>query len=514
MTQAKSLLGEKITNNSYLFLNLLFGFFPISFILGSLVVNINFLLFCLLGIYCLKSEILKTKFDFSFKIIFLFFFIVFFSTLLNLVVSIYFNEYIRADLTKLIKSLLFFRFFLFLLIVYLLSKHNILRFEYFFLVAALSSILLALDVIYQHFFGVDIIGLKSQKFRSSGFFGDEYIAGGYLQRFGFFAIFFSILVSKNKKIIKFVSTIFVICILCAAIFFSGNRMPFILFLFGLFLILLFNFKIKKILLTGLITFFIILQLMLSFDATLKKNFTNEYTSFYNNVTNTLLYLFYSEKLENSRKTSLKNKPTKKNSFCFEFFKDVDCDLLIRTKRADIEYYLGGEKNSDIEKSFGQKTTFLSREKTSNYRKLFLAALYTWKEHKIFGNGIRSFYTDCHNLSNSDVNIAEDEDPNKKNLSCSNHPHNYYFQILTSTGIVGLFIILLIGLLFVIFSLKNLKFMKKFDMESVILLSTTISFFLEIFPLRSSGSLYTTSNATYIILVGSILLSYKEFLKTK
>ena len=57
-------------------------------------------------------------------------------------------------------------------------------------------------------------------------------------------------------------------------------------------------------------------------------------------------------------------------------------------------------------------------------------------------------------------------------------------------------------------------MKKFDMESVILLSTTISFFLEIFPLRSSGSLYTTSNATYIILVGSILLSYKEFLKTK
>tara|TARA_Y100000590_G_scaffold447712_1_gene583332 strand:- start:205 stop:882 length:678 start_codon:yes stop_codon:yes gene_type:complete len=225
-------------------------------------------------------------------------------------------------------------------------------------------------------------------------------------------------------------------------------------------------------------------------------------------------LFYSEKLENSRKTSLKNKPKKKNSFCFEFFKDVDCDLLIRTKRADIEYYLGGEKNSDIEKSFGQKTTFLSREKTSNYRKLFLAALYTWKEHKIFGNGIRSFYTDCHNLSNSDVNIAEDEDPNKKNLSCSNHPHNYYFQILTSTGIVGLFIILLIGLLFVIFSLKNLKFMKKFDMESVILLSTTISFFLEIFPLRSSGSLYTTSNATYIILVGSILLSYKEFLKTK
>ena len=513
MIAVKSVVQEKNVN-SHLFINFIFAFFPVSFVLGSLFINLNLLLFCCLGIFYLRTKILTFKFDLTIKIIFLFFLAVFFSTVLNLIRSIYFEDHDGINLSKLFKSILFFRFFLFLTIVYLLSRLNILRFKYFFLVATFSTILLSLDIIYQHFFGADILGFKSEKFRSNGFFADEYIAGGYLLRFGFFTIFFTVFSLKNMNYIKFISTVIIICALGFAILFSGNRMPFILFLFGLFLILLFNFKIKKILLTGLITFFIILQLMLSFDATFKKNFTNEYTSFYNNVTNTLLYLFYSEKLENSRKTSLKNKPKKKNSFCFEFFKDVDCDLLIRTKRADIEYYLGGEKNSDIEKSFGQKTTFLSREKTSNYRKLFLAALYTWKEHKIFGNGIRSFYTDCHNLSNSDVNIAEDEDPNKKNLSCSNHPHNYYFQILTSTGIVGLFIILLIGLLFVIFSLKNLKFMKKFDMESVILLSTTISFFLEIFPLRSSGSLYTTSNATYIILVGSILLSYKEFLKTK
>ena len=134
-----------------------------------------------------------------------------------------------------------------------MSKFNILRFKYFFLVAAFSSFLLSLDLIYQHFFDVDILGLKSQKFRSSGFFGDEAIAGGYLLRFGFFTIFFTIFVFKNKNYVKFISTVIVICVLGIGIFLSGNRMPFILFIFGLFLILLFNFKIKKILLVSFLT---------------------------------------------------------------------------------------------------------------------------------------------------------------------------------------------------------------------------------------------------------------------
>ena len=37
-------------------LNIVFGFFPISFILGNLIININILLFCCLGIFHLKSK--------------------------------------------------------------------------------------------------------------------------------------------------------------------------------------------------------------------------------------------------------------------------------------------------------------------------------------------------------------------------------------------------------------------------------------------------------------------------
>ena len=65
MIQAKSIVQEKNNNNPYLFINLVFGFFPISFILGGLIVNVNLLLFCCLGIFYLKSKILTIKFDFS-----------------------------------------------------------------------------------------------------------------------------------------------------------------------------------------------------------------------------------------------------------------------------------------------------------------------------------------------------------------------------------------------------------------------------------------------------------------
>ena len=44
-------------------------------------------------------------------------------------------------------------------------------------------------------------------------------------------------------------------------------------------------------------------------------------------------------------------------------------------------------------------------------------------------------------------------PNKKNRLCANHPQNYYLEILTETGIVGLLIIFAIASLFIFLLLK-------------------------------------------------------------
>ena len=71
MLQAKSIFQKENSNNPYLFVNLVFAFFPFSFIFGTFIVNLNLLLFCCLGIYYLKLKIVTTKFDFPIKIIFL-----------------------------------------------------------------------------------------------------------------------------------------------------------------------------------------------------------------------------------------------------------------------------------------------------------------------------------------------------------------------------------------------------------------------------------------------------------
>ena len=163
----------------------------------------------------------------------------------------------------------------------------------------------------------------------------------------------------------------------------------------------------------------------------------------------------------------------------------------------------------------EKTLFYEVKWKSDHRRLWLTAIDTWKFNKIFGNGIKSFREDCHRLGElPDVNLQEDQFPGKKNRLCSNHPHNYYFEILTETGIVGFVIISMIALLFIIFIFKNFKFIKQINTGNFFLLSAIISLILETLPLRSTGSLFTTNNATYIILIGSIILCYKKLLKIK
>ena len=141
--------------------------------------------------------------------------------------------------------------------------------------------------------------------------------------------------------------------------------------------------------------------------------------------------------------------------------------------------------------------------------MFLTAIDTWKKNIILGNGIKSFRVDCSKLQGAEYNLGEDLYKFKKNRLCSNHPHNYYLEILTETGIVGFFIFLTLVLLFIFFILKNLKVFKKNNIENFILLASTISLILEIIPFKVSGSIFTTNNTTYIILLLAIILSYRK-----
>lgn len=461
---------KKANINPTLLTNLVFSFFPISFIMGNLIINLNILLFCCLGIFHLKSRILTTKYDFSIKIIFLFFFIIFFSTSLSFIKFLYIDGYEFYNLTRLIKSIIFFRFFLMLVITYFLSELGILNFKYFFISAALFPILISFDIIYQFFFGFNIIGLEgfsthmipAGKYNSS-FFGDELIAGGYIKNFSFFAIFFLIFKLENKNNIKFILTSVAICILGLGILLSGNRMPFVLYILGLFIIFFFSNNLKKLITVSFLSLTIIFYLVLSFDETRYVSYNSFYVYAKNNLT-TLYNHLTSDPKSNKSKIEVKE---------------------------ESEVPVG-----DFD-SFWQRRHFI----TSGQKEIFLTALDIWGKNKIFGNGIKSFRMDCGKLQEY-----------TKNRLCSNHPHNYYLEILTETGVVGFFITAVIGLLFIVFILKNFKSLRGSNKENLFLLASTISLFVEAFPIKSTGSIFSTYNAAYFTLIAAIFLSFKKLRK--
>ena len=92
-----------------------------------------------------------------------------------------------------------------------------------------------------------------------------------------------------------------------------------------------------------------------------------------------------------------------------------------------------------------------------------------------------------------------------------HPHNYYLEILTETGIFGFLIISSIFLITLYIS-----FYKKYFTNSNLRYNHVITPFIfllliEIFPVKSTGSFFTTANATFIFLIISVIiaLSRKE-----
>ena len=86
-----------------------------------------------------------------------------------------------------------------------------------------------------------------------------------------------------------------------------------------------------------------------------------------------------------------------------------------------------------------------------------------------------------------------------------HPHNYYLEILTETGVIGFLIFLLI----LIYILK-VSFFNKFKISNPMykdlkLIPFVFLFLFEIFPLKSTGSFFTTGNSTYLFLIIGILI---------
>tara|TARA_B100000242_G_scaffold150472_1_gene107365 strand:- start:7 stop:522 length:516 start_codon:yes stop_codon:yes gene_type:complete len=135
-----------------------------------------------------------------------------------------------------------------------------------------------------------------------------------------------------------------------------------------------------------------------------------------------------------------------------------------------------------------------------YMKEFATFYDTWLMNKYVGGGIKNFRYYCHKASK--------KDKKKESFICNMHPHNYYLEILTETGLIGFIIVLLI-----LFNVFYISFIKKyFYKDSYFLLKDNkliipfiFLFIVEVFPIKSTGSFFTTGNATYLFLILPILI---------
>ena len=131
-----------------------------------------------------------------------------------------------------------------------------------------------------------------------------------------------------------------------------------------------------------------------------------------------------------------------------------------------------------------------------YFKEFETFYDTWLINKYFGGGVKNFRYYCHVRPN----IKKDA-----KFICNMHPHNYYLEILTETGVVGLLIFI-----FIFMNILYLTFVKKYftklkNESDKFLIPFIFLFIVEIFPIKSTGSFFTTGNSTYLFLLIGLMI---------
>ena len=417
-------------HNRELIINILFCLIPLAFIGGNLFINLNIVLLILTTSLFYHNELRSFKLNILDKIITVFFIYIFFTLGVNYFESLSEENSLNGEIIK--KSFLYLRYYLLYIILRVLFLYKKINLNWFYISASFFVLFVCIDIIFQFFFLKNIFGNVAETTRRlSGVFGDELVAGGYIQRFSLFAIFLPIVLNVKKNIYKYLIVTFTFFLLVAGIILSGNKMPLVLFLLSIFLIS-YLFLTKKKFLIALVLIMVALT------------------------------LFHKKNIHFQTNTQ-------------KFF---------TTTSALVEVFFNKSLSVDVA-SFKKRTPYVAE---------FYGAYITWEKNIILGGGLRSFRTNCPN--------------------CGTHPHNYYLEILADLGLVGF---LIIGTFLLITFYRVYKIKNIFKLNSIFDLHASTFFFIifiELFPIRSSGSFFSTNNAAFIFLSLAIVVSLVEKLQDR
>ena len=247
MLKKNSLLNKSLLNYENLFIFFLI-FFPVSFIVGNLFINISLIFLFVLFILNFK----KNKINFKDPIILLNFFLIL-SLFVNLVFSI--NQ--ENSFPRILK------FFVYLVLIIELKKlivknQNIFEktiLKYWFWI----FLLVLFDVIFEIYFGNNILGFESYyPGRIASFFNDELVVGSFFLTFSLISLNFLIQSKDYPKLL----ILFYIIILIVLSFLIGERSNFIKFFISIaiFTLIVVKPKFKELFAIILITTIIVISL--------------------------------------------------------------------------------------------------------------------------------------------------------------------------------------------------------------------------------------------------------------
>jgi len=438
------MLINKATFNIKNLINLLLALIPLSLILGNLAININIILIGILGLIVYRLEIFRITEKKYRYLIYGFFLYLILITLINNLPNLNVDSQIHPIQggnfyysTHIFKSILFLRYLLLFLVINKLAEKNDLKIKPFFLSCAFFALLIAVDIMIQVSFEKNLIGLPVTSLRPSSFFAGEHIAGGYIQKFSLFFIFYIIFYFLNKKNIR---TDFYILIHFIFFFISIvltlNRMSALIYFLSIIIFFLME-KRFKLLLVSILMFTTIIFLAYRFSPIVRMG--NQLKTFY--------------------------------------FASLQIAKILPKLVLSDTYEI--KKNSSVS--------------GSGYLLHFNSGIQVWKQSKVFGKGLKSFRLNCSY---------------EMGQTCNTHPHNYILELLVDTGVVGF---LLIYFMFIFVTFNFIKFYNYNFNSSIkyIGLPFFLILFFEFFPIRSTGSFFTTSNATIIFMMFAFLINISK-----
>jgi len=423
---------------------LLISLIPLSLITGPAVPDISVIVSCILFIYFIfKKKITNISNNFIFYSIFFWISLI----ILNLI-SI--NIYKSTS-----ESFIFLRLLLIPIIMYFWLFKSNKQIQFVLFVIFIANSIIIIDSLYQFLnydplegFGKDIFFRKAEIYgRLSGPFLDM-VPGSYISKFFIFGFIFLILTIKDKKVLFFSSIIYIS--LCGLItFISGERMALATFILAILLMFILIKEYRLIFATSFI-FFIFSSFMI---------FKNH--DHYQNYT-----------ILESKATHL--------GLTIKKFKE-DCVL--------------EEKCSRIIKVQPKIDVVLKDFSKSAYYDAYSLAFEMFKSYPLTGIGMNNFKYGC---------LFKKE---YKKETCWSHPHNFYLQSLTETGLIGFSLFLIY--IFIVFKICLLNYNNsRFSKYSFVALIVIF------WPIMSTGSLLKNWHGIETFFIIGLCMTITNILKNK